>query len=75
MTTKIAVSLPDEQVEAARRAVQENRAASVSSYISESLARKEREDSLRDLLDDLDRELGPPGPDAVEWAEKALGLR
>src|SRR5436853_131240 len=34
MTTKIAVSLPDEQVAAARRAVAEGRAPSVSAYVA-----------------------------------------
>ncbi len=73
MTTKIAVSLPDEQVRAARRAVEENRAPSVSAYIAESLSRREREDSLIGLLDDLDRELGEPDADALAWADQALG--
>ncbi|MGI8870449.1 MAG: ribbon-helix-helix domain-containing protein [Mycobacteriales bacterium] len=75
MTRKIAVSLPDDQVDAIRRAVEEGRAASVSGFISEAVARREREDSLSALLDDLDRELGPPAPEDYAWADKALGLR
>jgi len=71
MTSKIAVSLPDELVDQARRAVVEGRAASVSAYIAESLMQRERRDSLIELLDDLDRELGPPGPEAREWADGA----
>jgi Arc/MetJ-type ribon-helix-helix transcriptional regulator len=74
MTTKIAISLPDEQVQALRRSVEAGKAASVSGLISEAIARMEREDSLRALLDDLDRELGEPSPDAYAWADKALGL-
>ena len=74
MTTKIAVSLPDEQVETARRAVKAHRATSVSAYISESIARREREDSLAALLDDLDRQLGEPSRGDYAWADKALGL-
>lgn len=72
--TKIAVSLPDEQVAAIRRAVRAGRAASVSGFISGAIARAEREDSLAGLLDDLDRELGPPGAEDYAWADKALGL-
>jgi len=75
MTTKIAVSLPSEQVDAARRAVAEGRASSVSGYIAEAITRREREDSLKQLLDDLDRELGPPSSVDIAWAENSLGIR
>lgn len=74
MTTKIAVSLPDEQVERARRAVAEGRAASVSAYISEALAQMPQEGSLEALLDELDRELGPPTAEDYAWADRMLGL-
>lgn len=74
MTKKIAVSLPDEQVAAIRQAVAAGRAASVSGYISTAVERAEREGSLVALLDDLDRELGEPGPADRAWADKALGL-
>lgn len=74
MTTKIAVSLPDGQVEAARRAVAAGEASSVSAYIAEALARGTHEDSLESLLDDLDRELGEPDAEAYAWADRALGL-
>ena len=36
MTTKLAVSLPDELAEQARQAVREGRAASVSAYIADA---------------------------------------
>lgn len=72
--TKIAVSLPDEQVDAIRRAVRDGRAASVSGFISGAVARAEREHSLATVLDDLDRELGLPSADDFGWADKALGL-
>lgn len=74
MTTKIAVSLPDEQVEAARQAVADGRAASVSAYISEALAQVPQKDSLESLLDDLDREYGPPSAEVYAWADRMLGL-
>ncbi|WP_103062909.1 toxin-antitoxin system antitoxin subunit [Actinomyces qiguomingii] len=74
MTQKIAVSLPDEQVSSIRRAVAQGRAASVSGYISAAVARAEREDRLTELLDDLDRELGPVDDADLAWADRALGL-
>jgi antitoxin ParD1/3/4 len=75
MTVKIAISLPDELVESARRAVAENRAASVSAYIADAMERQAREDSLSALLDEMDRELGPPSAAVVEQVERQLGLR
>ena len=67
MTRKIAVSLPDEQVDSIRRAVEQGRAVSVSGFISAAVARAEREDSLAQLLDDLDRELGEVSADDLAW--------
>lgn len=75
MTKKIAISLPDEQLEAIRRAVEAGGAASVSGYISAAVARVQREDGLVRLLDDLDRELGPVTADDLAWADTSLGLR
>ena len=74
MTQKIAVSLPDEQVVSIRRAVAQGRAPSVSGFISAAVARAQREDNLAQLLDDLDRELGPVDDADLAWADKALGL-
>lgn len=74
MTQKIAVSLPDEQVVSIRRAVEQGRAPSVSGFISAAVARVQREDDLAQLLDDLDRELGPVDDTDLAWADKALGL-
>jgi len=74
MTRKIAVSLPDEQVDSIRRAVEQGGAVSVSGFISAAVARAERGDSLAQLLDDLDRELGEVSADDLAWADKALGL-
>jgi Arc/MetJ-type ribon-helix-helix transcriptional regulator len=74
MTVKIAVSLPDEQVDAIRRAVDAGAASSVSGYIATAIARSQRQDGLAALLDDLDRELGEPSAADYRWADKALGL-
>lgn len=72
MTTKITVSLPDEQVEAARAAVAEGRAPSVSAYVSEALARRSAEDELLHLLDD-DETREPATQKHRTWARRALG--
>jgi Arc/MetJ-type ribon-helix-helix transcriptional regulator len=74
MTTKIAVSLPDELVAAARKAVAEGRAASVSAYVAEALERRRADEDLAALLDDLDAEYGAPSAEHNAWARRALGL-
>ena len=74
MTQKIAVSLPDEQVAFIRRAVEQGRAPSVSGFISAAVAHAQQEDRLAQLLDELDRELGPVSDADLTWADKALGL-
>jgi antitoxin ParD1/3/4 len=61
-------------VDSIRRAVDGGRVASVSGFISAAVARAERENSLAQLLDDLDRELGAVGQADLAWADKALGL-
>ena len=74
MTIKIAVSLPDELVAAARRAVHDGRADSVSGFVADAMRRREQEDGLAALLDDLDAEHGQPDAEDYAWADRALGL-
>ncbi|MFN2538934.1 MAG: type II toxin-antitoxin system ParD family antitoxin [Mycobacteriales bacterium] len=56
---KIAISLPVEQIEAAKRAVSDGRATSVSAYISASLRQTEERHSLAELLRQWADEDGP----------------
>lgn len=72
MTTKITVSLPDEQVEELRAAVRAGKGRSVSALVSEALAEHLPRESLSELLDDLSEQFGPPSPDDVAWAKQAL---
>jgi Arc/MetJ-type ribon-helix-helix transcriptional regulator len=75
MTTKIAVSLPDELVAAARQAVADGRAASVSAFVAESIQERGRFSDLADLLADMAAEGGVPTAADRRWARDALGLR
>ena len=70
---RIVVSLPDDQVNWLCHVVRRGRSASVSVFISDAIARAEREDSLAELLDDLDQELDPVSQDDVAWTNEALG--
>lgn len=72
MTMKITVSLPDALVRQAQAAVTDGRAASVSAYIAEAMAEKESKGSLKDLLDEWDRESGPPSEEVCAWADEQL---
>jgi Arc/MetJ-type ribon-helix-helix transcriptional regulator len=70
MTAKITISLPDELAEEARRAVDMGRAPSVSRYIADAIEAYRDAPDLGELLDEWEAELGPPPPEAVEWARK-----
>ncbi len=74
MTTKIAVSLPDAQVAAARRAVAEGRAPSVSAYVARAIADRLEYDDVAALLETMSAVGGPPTDDDRRWARQALGL-
>jgi Arc/MetJ-type ribon-helix-helix transcriptional regulator len=74
MTTKIAVSLPDDQVAAARRAVAEGRAPSVSAYVARAIADRLDYDDVASLLETMASAGGLPTDDDRRWARQALGL-
>ena len=59
-TTKIAITLPEEELAKVHRAIRAGRADSVSGYIARVLAENARHESLRDLVRDLIAEHGEP---------------
>lgn len=71
---KIAITLPEEQVAAARRAVAEGRSPSVSAYISQALARRGADEDLADTVAEIYAETGDPTAADRAWARQALGL-
>jgi Arc/MetJ-type ribon-helix-helix transcriptional regulator len=76
---KITISLPQEQVEQAREAVERGEAASVSGYISAALAAVTpgpvaEEDALADLVADLIAEHGQPSAEAYAWADRVMAM-
>jgi Arc/MetJ-type ribon-helix-helix transcriptional regulator len=75
-TTKIAVSLPRELVDGARRAVRRRSARSVSAYVADALRAKAKLDDLATLLDEMLAETGGPLTAAeTRAADAALGRR
>lgn len=72
MTTKIAVSLPDDLVAAAREAVSSGTFASVSAYIADALRqRMVREDTLS-VLAEIRAIHGEPTDEDRAWVREAL---
>jgi hypothetical protein len=73
--SKIAISLPREQLARVHREIRAGRADSVSGYIARVLAEHEKRESLRALLRDLIEEHGEPEAKDIQWAERALARR
>jgi len=73
--SKIAISLPRDQIARVHREVRAGRAGSVSGYIARVLAEEERRESLRELLQDLTAQHGEPSAKDIKWAERALEQR
>jgi Arc/MetJ-type ribon-helix-helix transcriptional regulator len=73
--SKIAITLPPEQLARVRRAVRRGRAPSVSAYIAKALALQDREESLEDLLHDLVAQHGEPTAEERQWARRVLRRR
>ena len=73
--SKIAISLPKDQLVRVHREVRAGRADSVSGYIARVLAEHERGESLRVLLRDLIEQYGTPTAKEIKWAERALAPR
>ncbi len=65
---KIAVTIPSEAVEAARKAVASGKAASVSAYVAKALEEKVKLDDLDMLLEELLAESGGPITDSEREA-------
>jgi hypothetical protein len=73
--SKIAISLPKDQLARVHREVRAGRADSVSGYIARVLAEHEKRESLRALLRDLIDQYGESAAKGIKWAEHALAPR
>lgn len=73
--SKIAISLPKDQLDRVHREIRAGRAESVSGYITRVLTEHEKRESLRVLLRDLIAQHGEPDAKDIKWAERALAPR
>lgn len=71
---KIAITLPEEQVAAAKQAVADGRAPSVSAFISQALARRDADEDLAETITEIYAEAGQPTEEDRLWARRVLGL-
>ena len=74
-TTKIAITLPEDQLARVHRAVRAGRADSVSGYITRVLIEQDRQETLRTLVQDLIAEYGEPTKQEAMWAKRVLARR
>lgn len=72
MTSKIAVSLPDDLVTSARQAVRDGRAASVSALVAHALREHLERPTLADVVAEMVAEVGEPDDDDRAWAAAVM---
>ncbi|HEY7144171.1 MAG TPA: hypothetical protein VH637_07990 [Streptosporangiaceae bacterium] len=74
MTGEIVITLPQDQIAIARRAVADGRAASVSAYIAQAMARRAADEELAATLAKAHAGTRVPTRVDRDWARHALGL-
>lgn len=74
-SAKVALSIPSEFLEQARKEVATGRAKSLSAFVSDALDEKLRRDELAAILDEMDAKLGAPNKAANAWAKRVLKPR
>jgi hypothetical protein len=75
-TAKIAITVPKEELEKARKAVRRGFAPSVSAYISRAMQRQGMEDDLDALLTELlEKSGGPMTTDEIEETDRIFGFK
>jgi len=72
MTTKITVSLPDEQVAALRAAVRDGEGRSVSALVSAALSDWTEKETLAQFLAHMEQVHGPIPAEDLAWARQGL---
>jgi hypothetical protein len=70
---KVAVTIPADVLEAAKKEVEAGHAKSLSAFVSDAVDEKLRRDELAEVLDAMDAKHGPPNRAARTWARKTLG--
>lgn len=74
MRTRVTITVEEEVVAAAEKAVREGHATSVSAWVAQAMRERANRESLRDVLADVRRDLGPATNEETAWARSVLGL-
>jgi Arc/MetJ-type ribon-helix-helix transcriptional regulator len=74
-TAKVALSIPEEVLDEARKEVAAGRSKSLSAFVSEAVDEKLRRAELSAILDAMDAEHDKPGKAAHAWARRVLKKR
>lgn len=69
---KLAITVPAAQARAIKRAVAEGSAESISAFLSAAAAEKLEADALGDIVAEMKRDFGEPGPDLYAEVEAAI---
>ncbi|MGI8607696.1 MAG: toxin-antitoxin system antitoxin subunit [Candidatus Dormibacteria bacterium] len=69
---RVTVSLSPGRLQEVKDRVARGEAPSVSAYMEQLLARNEQTITLWQLLDDMDRDYGPPSAEDEAWAREVL---
>ncbi|MCP9489475.1 MAG: hypothetical protein MSC31_06320 [Solirubrobacteraceae bacterium MAG38_C4-C5] len=70
---RVTVTMPADVAKAARERVEAGESRSLSAFVAEAVEEKAKRETLREVLDDIRGEIGPPGPEAEAWADRVLG--
>lgn len=74
MRPRITITVDEEAVAAAERAVAAGRARSVSAWVADAMTEHARRESLSQVLAEIRAELGPATDEETAWARSVLGL-
>jgi len=69
---KVAVTIPADVLELARKQVKAGQAKSLSALVTEALDEKVARNELNAILDSMDREFGKPNKAAQSWARRVI---
>lgn len=69
---RITVTVPSELLREVRAEVDAGRGSSVSAVVTGALSDRLRRVRMEQVLDEIEAEHGSPGPEAREWARRAL---
>lgn len=74
MRERMTITVDKRTADAARTAVKEGRAPSVSAWVATAMDDQANRESLKKVLADIRDEIGPATDEETAWARSVLGL-